>query len=233
MAIKNKDGSVYKLRGPNPIMKDQAEWDKSKIKLINCNEWNLQIIEDKRNPIKEMKSQTIDIGEELELEENPPVENIATKTIPANQFINEIKVKETKLKKEPQKVNLEVEVVKQSSPVVLNVDSKTAKILQERGTQFYCAPVVGTKTHTDDLYGETYKTLVYGEQYIFDAVIIDQSDLQLQFWCIKSIAKGSIIHKKSLEKEGGERWWRVEELEPKSEGFLVVASISDTNPDFS
>ena len=27
MVIKNKDGSVYKLKGPNPLMEDQTFWN--------------------------------------------------------------------------------------------------------------------------------------------------------------------------------------------------------------
>ncbi len=35
MPIKNKDGSTYTLRGPNPLMKNQERWDKAKIVFHN------------------------------------------------------------------------------------------------------------------------------------------------------------------------------------------------------
>jgi hypothetical protein len=92
---------------------------------------------------------------------------------------------------------------------------------------------VGKKTHTDGFYGDSYDTPVYGEQYVFDAVIIEESDFQLQFWCVRAITVGSIIHRKSKEKEGGERWWRIDQVESKTGGFLAIANISDLNPDFS
>ena len=38
MVIKNKDGSEYKLRGPNPIMKNQNLWDNFQIHNMNFDE---------------------------------------------------------------------------------------------------------------------------------------------------------------------------------------------------
>jgi hypothetical protein len=66
---------------------------------------------------------------------------------------------------------------------------------------------------------------------MFDAVIVDQSDLQLQLWCVKDISKDSIIYRKL--NQGGERWWRIQHTEPKTGGYLCVCGISDLNPDFS
>lgn len=83
----------------------------------------------------------------------------------------------------------------------------------------------------DDLYGNVYQTTQYGDKFIFDAVVVDESDLQLQFWCVRPITINSIVYRKI--REGGERWWRIKDIEPKTGGFLAVAIISDTNPDFS
>lgn len=236
MPIKDKDGSVYKLRGPNPLLKEQADWDTSSIKLINLG-WKSEVVSDVRNPIKEAKKNSRDIGEELGLTENPK-----TKAVPARDFIKEIA--EPPVKKEPVKVpvkepepepepEIEIEVVYEepSESVELNVDPNLARILKERGVEYHCAPAVGEKTHTDDLYGTSYKTTVFGEAYIFDAIVIDESDLQLQFWCVKPINKDSVIYRRI--KEGGERHWRVSHVEPRTGGWLAMAMISDLNPDFS
>lgn len=233
MAIKDKDGNVYKLRGPNPLLKEQADWDSSNVKLINCR-WKSEVIEDQRNPIEEAKAKVIDIGEELQLEENPKA-----KVISAKNFIDEIR-EQPKLKKvtpqspkpvEKPKEEPPQETVKEKDQVVLNVSPKLARILKERGVEYHCAPVVGSKSYTDELYGNSYELPQYGEQFVFDAVVIDQSDLQLQFWCVSPINKNSVVYRKM--KEGGERWWRVAQVEPKTGGFLVIANISDSNPDFS
>lgn len=217
MAIKDKDGSVYRLRGPNPLLKDQKEWDLARIRLINLG-WKETIVEDKRSPIQEAKMHSIDIGEELGLKENPK-----GKVVPAKEFISEIA--------QPVKQSPKIEEPVLDEPVQINVDPRMARILKERGVEYYCAPCIGYKTHTDNLYGDSYKTSVYGEQYMFDAIVIDQSDFQLQFWCVKAINKDSIAFKK--DKEGGERWWRVLDVEPKTGGYLVRLNVSDSNPDFS
>jgi hypothetical protein len=231
MAIKDKDGGVYKLRGPNPLLKNQSEWDASKIRLINLG-WKDEIIEDERNPIEEIKKNSIDIGKELNLEENPP-EVAKGKVVPAKDFIKEI------VEPDPKPIMKPVEVVKpepvvmpeEDKPVQINVDARMARILKERGVEYFCAPCVGFKTHMDDFYGDSYKTPVYGEKYVFDAIVVAESDLQLQFWCVKHISVNSIVYRKV--KDGGERWWRIQEVEPKTGGFLARAMISDLNPDFS
>lgn len=220
MAIRNKDGSIYKLRGPNPLLVEQADWDKSQVHLINM-DWKSEVVEDKKNPIKEMREGVIDIGEELNLEENPKPE-VKTKAVPAKKFIEDVNA--------PAKKTLQSRPIK-ADEVIIEVSPKLARILKERSVEYYCAPAVGVKTHNDDLYDSTYKTTIYGEKFIFDAVIIAASDFRLQFWCVKHVNKDSIVYRK--DKEGGERWWRISNVEARSDGFLVVADISDLNPDFS
>jgi hypothetical protein len=219
MALKNRDGTVYQLRGPNPLMQNQDEWDKTKIKLFNMG-YKSEVIVDASNPIREFEENVVDIGKELKLTTNK------TKIIPAKQFIKEIA--ETSPAKEPLKP---FEIQLDPQPVVLNVDHRMARLLKERGAEFFCAPCIGQKTHTDTLYGSSYKTSIYGDKFIFDAIEIDRSDLQIQFWCTKELAKHSVVLRK--DKEGGERWWCVDELEPKSGGFLVLGNVSELNPDFS
>jgi hypothetical protein len=233
MAIKNKDGSVYKLRGPNPLMKDQADWDKKKMNLINMG-WEEEVVADARNPVKKFETDynVVKMDEELGL--IPNIEANATAVVPAKEFIEGI-----------QETQVEDPVITEPTPVipqmpdppeekkqpVLNVDVRLARMLRERGVEYYCAPAIGKKVHIDDLYGNTYETVQYGDKYVFDAVVIDQSDLQLQFWCVRPITEKSIIYRKI--EEGGERWWRVREVEEKTGGYLAMANVSDSNPDFS
>ena len=49
MVIVDKKGEVYKLRGPNPLMSTQQEWDKSKMRLINIGNWNSEVVEQPPN----------------------------------------------------------------------------------------------------------------------------------------------------------------------------------------
>lgn len=226
MTIKNKDGTIYKLRGPNPLLEKQSEWDKNATKLINLGSKRSEIVEDERNPVEEQKKNVINIREELKLQDNP-------KVIRAKEFIEEITAA-------PEKIETPVvQTIPQMPPpstkvldtIEINVDPKLARILKEHGVEFFCAPVVGVKKHVDSLYGTSYETMTYGDQFLFDAVLIDESDLQIQFWCIRPIAKNSVVLRKVAE--GGERWWRVNSVEEKTGGYLVLCVISDSNPDFS
>jgi len=225
MAIKDKDGNVYKLRGVNPIMRDQADWDKKRMQLINMKEWKSEVINDERNPVEKFKTDfnVVEIGEELGLFEGP--EPPETEVIKAKDFIDDIN---SVAVEEPPAPPVEPKV---EEPVVLNLDARMARLIRERGAEYYCAPAIGVKEYRDDLYGTSYNTVQYGDQFVFDAVVIDQSDLELQFWCVRPVTINSVIYKK--HRQGGERWWRVRDLEPKTGGYLVSAIVSDSNPDFS
>ncbi len=220
MVIKDKKGKVYKLRGPNPIMKDQKKWDMAKLQFINMG-WKNEVVVDERNPIQKFKTDfnVVDIGQELGL---MPNEEAATVVKP-QEFIDDIQ--ETVVVEEPKEESKE-------EPVVLNVDSQLAKLIKERGVEYYCAPVVGKKEHVDALYDTSYYTMQYGEKFVFDAIIVEESDLTLQFWCVRPVIIDSIVFRK-IVKSLGERWWRVKEVEPKTGGYLCRAITSDTNPDFS
>lgn len=234
MPIKDKHGNIYKLRGPNPIMNQQQEWDKGKVTVFNLG-YKSEVVTDNRNPKREFEEGLINISDELELyegqeEEMMPqfIEPEKTKVLSAKQFLKEINEEPVPVPKVEEPV-IKFEEPKQ--PVQITVDAKTARILRDRGEEYHCAPAIGEKVHKDALYGSSYTTTRYGEKFIFDAVVIDMSDFQLQIWSVRHITKGSIIYRK--DPEGGERWWRINEVEPKSGGYLSVANISELNPDFS
>jgi hypothetical protein len=217
MAIKDKNGKVFILRGPNPLMKSQQEWDRSRIQLFNMKGWKNEVVHDSHNPVEAFAANVIDIGEDLKLTPK------RAKIIEPRKFIEEIR----EAPKEKPNVFKIPEIVQPT----LNVDPKMARILKERGAEYYCAPAIGRKDHTDDLYGSSYSTIEYGEKFIFDAVVIDQSDLELQIWCIRPVTSHSVIYKKI--RQGGERWWRIVNVESKTGGWLAKAVTSDSNPDFS
>ena len=235
MPIKDKHGNVYKLRGPNPIMNQQQEWDKSKVAFFNLG-YKSEVVTDTRNPKREFEEKLINISDDLGLyegeDEGPMpqfVEPEETKVLSAKQFLREIE--ETPVPVPTPKVEEPPIKLEENEPVVLNVDAKTARILRDRGEEYHCAPAIGEKVHKDALYGSSYTTTRYGEKFIFDAVVVDVSDFQLQIWSVRHVPKGSIIYRK--DPEGGERWWRINEVEPKSSGYLAIANISELNPDFS
>jgi len=77
MVIKNRDGTVFKLKGPNPLMKSQEIWDKHSIKLINFNNKELFVEIDSKNPIKEFEEDIPDITKAME----KVVQNIEAVTV--------------------------------------------------------------------------------------------------------------------------------------------------------
>lgn len=205
MAIKSRDGSVYKLRGPNPLMESQADWDKSKMKLINMGRHNSEVHQDKKPNVVVL-----------------PVIPKAT-PIPARNFLAEA------AESEPAKPEPKPEPPPVTRQEELPEDIK--RLFDAKGEKYFCAPAIGTKTHLDSLYGDTYQTIQYGDKYLFDALILDQTDLSLSLWCVRQITVNSIVYRKV--QGGGERWWRVRSVEPKTGGYVVVSMPSDSNPDFS
>lgn len=239
MAIRDKDGKVYKLRGPNPLMNGQSlDWDKSKLKLHNFS-WNSECVEDPISPEAKFQREhpKVDIAEELGLKPNGD-------WIPPFEFVNELKAtrpvsvveeipEEFPVVEEPvEEVQVPLPKVEQlkpeEGPKEFNVSSQVARIFHERGMEFHCAPVFQVSMK-DDLYGTEYKMNRYGDKFVFDGVIVEENDLELVYWCVKQMTKGSVVMPKARES----RWWRVEEIEPKTGGFLVKALPSDVNPDFS
>ena len=231
MVIKNKDGTTYLLRGPNPLLEKQADWDKKSVKLIN-----LGVQSETISPIEEVKSNIVNIRDELNLIDNPK-----TKAVRASDFIKELTeeaqpqiVSEPVVIPEVPQITTEPVVIPKidvTTEVQINLDEKLANIIKERGVEFYCAPAVDTKKITDNLYGDSYETTIYGEQFIFDAIILAESDLQIQFWSVNLIPKESVVLKR--DSLGGERWWRVSKNQPKTGGHISLCNISDSNPDFS
>jgi len=214
MPIIDKNGNVYKLRGPNPLMNDQnTNWDKSKLVLHNFS-WSSECIKDPVSPEAKFKKENpkIDIAEELNLQTN-------SEWIPPFEFINELK---------DSKPEVVLEKEKEEVPKEINVSSQVARIFHERGMEFHCAPVYQVAMK-DDLYGTEYMMNRYGDKFIFDGVIVEENDLELIYWCVKDMTVGSIIMPKARES----RWWRIEQTEEKTGGFLVKALPSDVNPDFS
>tara|TARA_Y100000034_G_scaffold96448_1_gene117445 strand:- start:133 stop:771 length:639 start_codon:yes stop_codon:yes gene_type:complete len=212
-------------------MKNQnRDWDRDKLKFINMG-WENELVEDARNPIKKFKTDfnVVDIGEQLGL-----IPNEEATVVPGRKFVEELSEPEVESEAVEPEVVEQVAIVtppKEVKEVVLNVPPQLASVLKQRGVEYYCAPVVGKNQHTDDLYDDSYYTMQYGNKFVFDAVVIDMSDLELQFWCVQPITVESIVFPKTKEK--GQRWWRVKDIEPKTGGYLCSAITSDTNPDFS
>ncbi len=191
MAIKDKDGTVYKLRGPNPIMTAQKKWDESKIVYYNMEKWT---------PIKDVDEKIQSIKPVLE---------------PTKLEIPPIVHKEP----EPERISIEPNQT---------VD-RVAKILAEKKIVFHCL-LVTVKHFEDDFYGESNSRTVFGQKFDFPGILVKLDDLQIILWTDVEIKEGSIIFPSKMEMK---RWWKIQEITPKSGGHLYSAIPSDVSPDFS
>jgi len=205
MTLKNKDGSPFRLRGPNPLMREQELW--RDFKLHNFQFKGVVVADTTEVTPFESPMHVNDFVGELE----------ATKPEPT---VIEKQVSEFYGQKDPP---LE-------RPVVVLPDAHD----QERREQkpiFHCLPAI-IRRRRDALYGETYATVKYDAPFTFEAYVVDQSDFALQFWtsgpAAEKISEGSVIYPKLMEK----RWWKVVSREEKSGGWLFSAIPSDYQPKF-
>jgi hypothetical protein len=110
--------------------------------------------------------------------------------------------------------------------IVEDYDSQTELEEVKNKVRVYCLPALPIK---DDIYDEVHD-IKYGQQFLFEAVVVSQNDFAIMFWTnIDMINKHSIIFPQNRQK----RWWKVLRKEEKGPGFLYTATPSDIQPDFS
>jgi hypothetical protein len=81
----------------------------------------------------------------------------------------------------------------------------------------------------DDLYGDKSVKVTYGAKFTFEAVILDESDMNLVFWThLDKINKFTILYPKNKEK----RWWQVESTKKAPEGNFIKCFPSYSHPNF-
>ena len=207
MAIKNKDGTVYKLQEPNPLTKDQ-EWDLLESDFVFHNfDWASETIANDSlssglNSDFNVKDSVISDFPEIKVEPKPEV-----------------------VLKDPEPLNPEPKI--ESNP-------KT-KAKLKNVVLMHCSPAE-IRERQDELYGDTYKSIQYGEKFTFEAVIVERNDLYMRFWTNIKLSEGSVVFPSKYRdgvKFGEHRWWRVNQLVEKSGGHLTQAVVSDYHPDFA
>jgi hypothetical protein len=99
----------------------------------------------------------------------------------------------------------------------------------------HCHPAV-VREKVDSFYGESRKTIQYGEKTKFEAIILDHNDLEISLFAKTEISKGSVIYP-STYKDGEKldlfRWWRVTRSKAVKDGFVLYAEITNYQADFS
>lgn len=216
MALKNKDGSFYKLAGPNPIMKDQQLWADGNYELHNMN-WDVETQKAKSEsnynvkvPIKDSFLQEL---EKTKIEEKISDNSIVEEKLPIKVY--EIEKKE--------------EIIERKSIVKPDLKKQEEENDSELEKTFiHCLPAT-IRTTKDDLYGDVYQTIKYGQPTSFEAIILDQQDFTMTVWTdTDKISIGSVLYPKCNFK----RWWRVKAKEKKANGWIIVSIPSDYQPSF-
>lgn len=210
MTLRNSDGSVYKLAGPNPAMKSQNLWDGYTVHNMN---WDGEKAKDESQivPIssaldgKESFFDALDRAKQEMLENKKP----------------EIKIVETECKKVETKPEIKIVDTKPESKPVDNLNGIEK-------TFIHVLPAT-IREKKDSLYGDVYKTIQYDKPTSFEGVIISLEDLTFQVWTntIK-LGNGSIL----FPKYGTKRWWRVQDVQEKAGGWLISCIPSDEQPSF-
>jgi hypothetical protein len=220
MVIINKDGSVYKIRGPNPIMKVQDVWDGFEIHNMKFEEY---VVDDKitvpKKPGKINLGQTTVITEEklpetiqiqtprhIEQEESPITVEVVPPPPPEKPFI----------KAEP------------TDETVIRPTNVNEKLKNYKKTILHCLPAV-VKTVVDDLYMDRSFKVSYGKKFTFEAIIVEENDLGIVFWThLENISRFSVIYPQNQEK----RWWKVDNVKNAPEGFFLRCLPSSDQPAF-
>lgn len=212
MVIKNKNGTPFTLRGPNPIMKEQNLWDDFLLHNMNFPE---DVIINNNKEITRNKSK-LNLG----------------KTITENKEDSNRTVIKSDIVPIAPEVKKEEEVVIQSNNLT-DQDIERPNIINERLLQYkrtiiHCLPA-DADVKIDDLYGERSVKIKYGKKFNFEAILIQEDDFNLYFWThLEKVTSYSILYPKNKDK----RWWKVVGTKKAPEGFFISCMPSDHHPNF-
>lgn len=203
MTLYNKDGTVYKLNGPNPAMKNQEIW--SKYTLHNMT-WSAETAPDHT--------------------QNETKNNIVVETS-EKEFIEELKSTIPNSYQNQESQNL-VEKEKEKELTTKQIFASNKKSSQEiEKTFIYCLPMF-QKEKKDSLYGDEIKRSYYGSPTSFEAVILKTTDFTIELWTEINLLEGSILYPKN----GDKRWWKVQKINEKLGGWIIVGVPSQEQPSF-
>ena len=221
MTIKNKDGSVYKLRSPNPIMKVQDVWSGFEVHNMSFQE---QTESCENGEPKKKLTKKINLGQ-ITQEEEKPAEKIAINTVPEPEKIELPKFdEEPKPPPPPQTAFIE-----EKDDGIIRPTQINEKLKNYKKTILHCLPAT-VKSLYDDLYNDRSYKITYGKKFTFEVILIEESDMLLVFWThLQNLEKFSILYPQNFEK----RWWKIDAIKLAPEGFFVRCLPSDDHPSFT
>lgn len=235
--IKNKDGNIYILEGPNKLVQKQENWDINDLEFHNFIWDDIYYNNVSRSTIKNSLNSTI--GQEV----RQPIDK-SQSPIKKDQSISDIPVSSVTQKNPDPVINVKEE---EHSPSENSNWSNYKFPLLKRKVLMHCLPAK-TITGQDSLYGESWTKVKYGNKFIFPSVVTKNSDLVLEFWTTdpdNKLEDKSILFPFCYEVYNSRtndydrvpydenRWWKILEKKSKDIGWLFTAVPSEDNPDFS
>lgn len=203
MAIKDRDGNVFKLRGPNPVMSTQDTWEGRKVVFHNMF-FPLITMPDRRRispmDMEEYEPIPTPVESEIVVDDHPELRPDMNRTTGHDR----------------------------TQPDT-NRTRKLTRLLEERKINLLCLPVK-KENFNDNLYGTSYSRTQFGQKTTITGIVVSSDDLQFVFWTDAKLNEKSIVYPTQTEMK---RWWRVERCDPQSGGFVVSCSPSPVSPDFS
>jgi len=215
MALKNRDGTPYKLRGPNPMMKNQEVWDG--FQTHNMKFTGETAVDDRETtPLESDFNLRDDFAQDL-ADTRPDINVVEKPPVPvAEEPRPEPVVVEKRFVPEP-------EQPRQKSTV------------PDRNKVFmWCLPAT-MRDRRDGMYGSKYQTIQYGKPFSCEGVIVEEGDMHIVVWTtVKEVTTGSILYpkKRAEGKPDAQRWWRVQDITEKNGGFVMTGYPSDHTPSF-
>ncbi len=211
MAIRNNDGTIFRLNKPNPLLKTQdVTNDDHIVHNFSVQEFLIHYTKKKKllSPNGAVVS-TPTLPPALEQQPQLPVSN------------------EPKLIQIPETPSPEVVSETPTPPVEKEDDymEDNEAALQDT-VSCWCLPGE-YRHHVDNLYGETRRNLVWKDKFMFEGVIIQGTEMMFVIWTQIKITPPSIIYIRSQR-----RWWRVTEVNPHDNGFAMSCLPSESRPSF-
>jgi hypothetical protein len=215
MALRRKDGSEYRLRGPNRLLVRQNFWhDDEPIRVRNFDQ---------------LARVTIDVDAPQRTPSHPPVSPPPSRGVDRIiETIDEISsvVLEETLPEPPKPApppKLEQKAVTNEPVVPSNFRHLDRHLL-------YCLPANLT-TYKDELYGDEVRRLEYDSPFRFQGTVASSSDANMIYWTtVEHVTERSIIYHSSRY-----RWWKVSKIlpDPTGDGMILQCTPSELKPDFT
>ena len=167
--LKNKDGTPYKLSGPNPMMKNQEVWGNF---IVHNMEW-----------------------EEEKSEDNQKLVPVETDFNIRESFISSLDEAKEELKSKEELSPVEKKEPPERKKVVI-LEPKEDDVDIEK-VFIHCLPAF-TRKKKDELYGDETNMIRYGDPVSFEGVMLQQEDFFIKVWTdVENINIGSILYPKT------------------------------------